>query len=137
MTDKVYRLLYAPRRIDREISRINDRISSLKYSLLASGIRYDKDSVQTSPSDRMTDVFAEIDELERKRDAMVFSRIDAMNRIETAIGFLEDDEQKTVLSRQYIGNESVDSLTGTMHYSRRKIYTIRRIALKNLENIVK
>lgn len=53
MTDKVYRLLYAPRRIDREISRINDRISSLKYSLLASGIRYDKDSVQNYQKHRI------------------------------------------------------------------------------------
>ncbi len=136
MTDKVYRLLYAPRKIDRDISRINDRINSLRYSLLASGIRYDKDSVQTSPTDRMSEVMAEIDELERKRDSMVCTRIDAVGKIEHMIDKLDDDEQKTVLSKQYIAGEPIENLTVTMYCSRRKLYMIRRKALKNLEGIM-
>lgn len=58
MTDKVYQLLYSPRQIDQQIGRINAKIRSLRDSLMLSGVRYDKDVVQSSPSDRMSAVIA-------------------------------------------------------------------------------
>ena len=130
--DSVYALLYAPRRIDQQIGRINAKIRSLRDSLMLSGVRYDRDTVQSSPSDRMSAVIAEIDALERKRDALISSRMQAMEEIEEAIDRLEDDGEKTVLYMQYIGRERMDNIADELSYSRRGMYKIRAKGLEHL-----
>ena len=136
MTDSVYALLYEPRRIDQQIGRINAKIRSLRDSLALSGVRYDTDRVQSSPSDRMSAVIAETDALERKRDALIGSRMRAMEEIEEAIDRLEDDSEKTVLYMQYIGCESMDEIAEKLHYSRRSAYRLRAQALRSLDRQV-
>ena len=136
MTDKVYQLLYSPRQIDQQIGRINAKIRSLRDSLMLSGDRYDKDFVQSSPSDRMSAVIAEIDALEHKRDALIGSRIHAVDAIEKAVNGLEDDGEKTVLYMQYIGCESMDEIAEELHYSRRSAYRLRAQALRSLDRQV-
>lgn len=136
MTDSVYQLLYEPRRIDQQIGRINAKIRSLRDSLALSGVRYDIDRVQSSPSDRMSAVIAEIDALEHRRDELIDSRMQAVEAIETAVNGLEDDVEKTVLYMQYIGCESMDEIADEMHYSRRSAYRLRAQALRSLDRQV-
>ena len=136
MTDKVYQLLYTPRQIDQQIGQINAKIRSLRDSLMLSGVRYDTDRVQSSPSDRMSAVIAEIDALEHKRDELIDSRIHAVDAIEKAVNGLEDDGEKTVLYMQYIGCESMDEIAEEMHYSRRSAYRLRAQALRSLDRQV-
>lgn len=136
MTDSVYQLLYEPRRIDQHIGRINAKIRSLRDSLALSGVRYDIDRVQSSPSDRMSAVIAEIDALEHRRDELIDSRMQAVEAIETAVNGLEDDVEKTVLYMQYIGCESMDEIADEMHYSRRSAYRLRAQALRSLDRQV-
>lgn len=136
MTDNVYQLLYEPRRIDQQIGRINAKIRSLRDSLALSGVRYDIDRVQSSPSDRMSAVIAEIDALEHRRDELIDSRMQAVEAIETAVNGLEDDVEKTVLYMQYIGCESMDEIADEMHYSRRSAYRLRAQALRSLDRQV-
>lgn len=47
----VKQFLYSFRDEQTEIDELNDRIYELEMSLLPSGIRYDQEKVQTSPSD--------------------------------------------------------------------------------------
>lgn len=49
-----------------DIETLQLRIKELQMSLLPSGIRYDTDKVQTSPTDQMLRVAAEVDALERQ-----------------------------------------------------------------------
>ena len=49
-----------------DIETLQLRIKELQMSLLPSGIRYDTDKVQTSPTDQMLKVAAEVDALERE-----------------------------------------------------------------------
>jgi DNA-directed RNA polymerase specialized sigma24 family protein len=132
MTEEVYQLLYAPRKIDRKIGRINAKIESLRYSLSVSGIRYDKDNVQSSPSDRMSEVFAEIDELERDRDALIHNRMEYISSIEHNVDTLDDDEERTILYMQYIGNDNAQKIADTIPCSLRTYYRTRKKALDHL-----
>ena len=133
MTDKVYQLLYTPRQIDQQIGRINAKIRSLRDSLALSGVRYDSDRVQSSPSDRMSAVIAETDALERKRDALVDARMKAVEQIEEAVNSLSDETERTVLYMQYIGKERMDDIAETIGYSRSRVYGIRYKALQHLD----
>lgn len=136
MTDSVYALLYEPRRIDQQIGRINAKIRSLRDSLALSGVRYDIDRVQSSPSDRMSAVTAEIDALEHRRDALVDARMKAVEQIEEAVNSLSDETERTVLYMQYIGKERMDEIAEKMHCSRRSAYRLRAQALRSLDRQV-
>lgn len=135
MTDSVYQLLYAPRRIDQQIGRISAKIRSLRDSLELSGVRYDTDRVQSSPSDRMSAIIAEIDALEHKRDELIDGRIRAIEQIEEAVNGLSDETERTVLYMQYIGRERMDDIAETIGYSRSRLYEIRSRALRSLDAV--
>ena len=135
MTDSIYQLLYAPRRIDQQIGRINAKIRSLRESLQLSGVRYDTDRVQSSPSDRMSAVIAEIDALEHKRDALVDARMKAVEQIEAAADRLSDETERTVLYMQYVGHERMDDIAETIGFSRSRLYEIRSRALRSLDAV--
>lgn len=137
MTNNVYNLLYRPRRLDREIGRINAKIESLKYSLMVSGIRYDKASVQSSSSDRMADVIAEIDDLEQRRDALIAERITAIDKIEKAARNLKDDSEYTVIYMQYIGKDGPQKIADTIPCSIATYYRIRKKALEHIGTEIK
>ena len=136
MTERVYRLLYKPRQIDRQIGSINAKIESLKYSLTISGIRYDKVSVKASVSDRMSEVAAEVDELERQRDALIAERIQSVREIEEAVNSLTDDTERTILYMQYVGKMEPKKIEKTISYSERGMYKIRTRALEHLNEII-
>lgn len=103
---------------------------------MLSGVRYDKDVVQSSPSDRMSAVIAEIDALERKRDALVDARMKAVEQIEEAVNSLSDETERTVLYMQYIGRERMDEIAEELQYSRRSAYRLRAQALRSLDRQV-
>ena len=50
-----------------EIEHLKRMISNAEAGLLPSGIRYDKDKVQTSPQDTMSKVIAKAVDMQRKR----------------------------------------------------------------------
>lgn len=135
MTDKVYGLLYRPRKIDQEIARVNAKISALRRSLEASGTRADTERVQTSPQDRMSLVMAEIDELERKKEDLVWARIEAIRMIERALDCLVDDGERTVLYMQYVGRARLEDIADKVGYSNRQTYRIRKAALNHLDSL--
>lgn len=135
MTDKVYGLLYRPRKIDQEIARVNAKISALRRSLEASGTRADTERVQTSPQDRMSLVMAEIDELERKKEDLVWDRIEAIRMIERALDCLGDDGERTVLYMQYVGRARLEDIADKVGYSNRQTYRIRKAALNHLDSL--
>ena len=51
---------------ENKIQRITCTLNELRACLLPGGIRYDLDKVNTSPKDKMSEIFARIDELERE-----------------------------------------------------------------------
>ena len=65
MKDK-YNHFMKVRRIEYKIQRLKYRRTALESCLLPPAIRYDKDKVQVTPSDKVSEIVAEIDEIDRK-----------------------------------------------------------------------
>ena len=63
---EAYVFLGQVRGYDNKIKRLERTIESLRYNLLPGAIRYDKDRVDTSPQDGMSELFAKIDVYERE-----------------------------------------------------------------------
>ena len=59
--DEVYDFLMGPHRKRLEIARKENIIAELRSCLPPGAIRYDKDRVQSSPNDQLSDTMAKID----------------------------------------------------------------------------
>ena len=121
--DEVKQLLRRPRQITNAIQRKKEQADALKASLLPQGIRYDTDRVQTSPSDRMADVMAEIDRLEREIRELAEEKPRAISE---TIYFIEklDDRQAEVMTLYFVSERKVRQIARQLHYSEQNIYKI-------------
>ena len=106
MTDKqhsVYKYLSRLWRIKREIE---DKEFELWSASLASGIRYDKDSVQTSPSDPMDVIGNLIDEIREEKEKYICTQHTIVNEIHG----LEDRLYEQYLSDRFIHGISIKQM---------------------------
>ena len=67
MTDELYETLNQPKWIKREIDVTKARMEKLRVMMLPGAIRYDKDSVQSTPKDPMLEFAEQLDSLDHKR----------------------------------------------------------------------
>lgn len=127
-------LLYRVKREMREVQIKQMQIAQIRSSLLPSGIRYDVDKVQTSPSDPMIRVMARIDEMEREIagdfEQMQADFSDARKMIES----LEDSRERSVLTLYFLtpGVERMDDVAEMMCYSPRQVYRIYEDAINHV-----
>ena len=111
-----------------DIATLQLRISELELSLLPSGIRYDTERVQTSPTDRMLEIAAKCDALERKMQEKL-SKLNAdMLKAMTIVQAMPTPEYRQLLTLRYLTparlsweqiaevmDYSVDHVKGYMH----------------------
>lgn len=60
-----YKYLESIKKIDNEIRKQQLKHDALQSCLLPKAIAYDKDSVQTSPQDKMSEIASEVLDIER------------------------------------------------------------------------
>ena len=131
----VKRFLYAVRDEQREIAELEERIADLRASLLPSAIRYDKDSVQTSVSDTITDKMIKIAEydalLDRKLARLYARRAKAQKLIDT----LTDSLERQVLSIYFLSNSrpTMEQVAGKLNYSVQHTFRIYASGLEHLQ----
>ena len=130
----VKRFLYAVRDEQREIAELEERIADLRASLLPSAIRYDKDSVQTSTSDVITDKMikiAEYDALLEKKIAGLYAR---RARAQKLIDLLPDSLERQVLSIYFLsdGRPTMEQVAGKLNYSVQHTFRIYASGLDRL-----
>lgn len=101
---KAYDYLSRLWRIQREIK---DKEFELWSAGLASGIRYDKDNVQTSPKDPMDNVGRLIDEIRREKEKYV----KVQHRMINQIHGLEDKVYEQYLSDRFIHSMTIKQMT--------------------------
>lgn len=125
MTDEVYNLLTAPRRTKYKMEQIKARSVAIRYTLLPSGIRYDTDRVQSSPSDLMPEKMALIDQLDRELKELdgVYDR--QIDNIRKACDEMGKEPEKTIIIMQYIGGRSMIEIADVLNYSVSYAYRIR------------
>lgn len=99
-------------------------------------IRYDKDRVQTSPQDTMSDAVIRliefVDGLEHKHVELVEQRM----RADELMEFL-DEEQKAVVDMYFFQHKSVYQIARIMHYSERTIKYRMSAALETIGERIK
>ena len=113
----LFKVAYLPMEIESlmlEIEVMRARAEGL------GAIRYDKDRVQTSPQDTMSDAVIRliefVDGLEHKHVELVEQRM----RADELMEFL-DEEQKAVVDMYFFQHKSVYQIARIMHYSERTI----------------
>ena len=91
------------RGFDNKIKRLERTIESLRYNLTPGAIRYDKDRVDTSPQDQMTELFAKIDQYERELQVEYAKRAEVVLKVDDALNRMSDTKERIVLKEYYIG----------------------------------
>lgn len=112
----------------QDIETLQIRIQELQLSLLPSGIRYDTDKVQTSPSDKMLEVTAKVDALERQMNRKLKKLNDDMIKAIAIVQAMPTPEYRKLLTLRYLDKDrmsweqiadnmgySVDHVKGYMH----------------------
>lgn len=111
-----------------DVETLQLRIKELQLSLLPSGIRYDTDKVQTSPSDKMIEVAAKVDALERQMQKKLTALNADMVRAIAIVQAMPTPEYRQLLTLRYLTGTrtsweqiadimgySVDHVRGYMH----------------------
>lgn len=136
MTDRVYQLLNAPRRTRYRIQQVRSKYLAIYTAMMPSGIRYDTDKVQSSPSDMMPEKMGELAELEEKIQRLEDLHRQQIEDITAACSKLSDELQRTVIMMFYVGGIPVRGIAETLHYTAPTIYKARRQGQTALDKIL-
>lgn len=112
------------RNLTRKELKLRRHIEELRYSLLPSGIRYDKDKIQTSPMDQMLEVLSEIDRYERERLKIVKALIDIRSIIARKIIVLPEKEYY-VLSQYYLHLRTIKEVSEDLQITERHTFRLK------------
>ncbi len=124
------------RRTENAIKRKQLRREELKSCLLPGAIRYDLDKVQTSPKDKLTEIMAKVDELDRQIEELMQEKAMLIIEIGEAIERLEDDNEKAVLTEFYIGRVPMEKVAALINYSPRRAYHFKKQGVIHLGEVL-
>lgn len=136
MKDAVYDFLTMPKRTKLQIRAKQMQIEDLRLQMLPGAIRYDKDSVQSSPEDPMMKFIVRVDELERDIKALKDRYVTEQKLISEAIEELQDDREKVILIGRYVNGFGYDEIAAELFLSTDRVFQIHRSAVENMVEIV-
>lgn len=128
----VKEFLRSVRRERLEIERMAERIQEKESALLPAAIRYDIDRVQSTPSDPMFEVVADIERYKKtllKRYRRLIQRKEKAARM---IDTLEDSRHRQVLQLYILDGLSMVGAADKMGYTDRAAYMFYAEALRIL-----
>lgn len=101
--------------------------------MLPSAIRYDKESVQSSPQDPML-IFAEkMDELGREAKSLEMIYMQQYKDVERLVEGL-DDTHKDIIKLKYLAEYKAKEIAIELNYSEGTVYKLKREAIKILKD---
>lgn len=136
MKDEVYEFLTMPKKTKLQIRSKQMQIEDLRLQMLPGAIRYDKDSIQSSPEDPMLKFIVRVDELERDIEGLKQRYVDEQKLISEAIEMLEDKREQVVLIGRYVSGDSYDEIAAELSLSVDRVFQIHRSAVDNMVCIV-
>lgn len=129
---EVHEILTSPRRTKRQIAVTKAQMEKLRVMMLPGAIRYDKDSVQSSPQDPML-IFAEkLDELMQTVKRLELAYMQQYTVVETLANAL-DDAHRDVIKLRYLADYGAPQIALELNYSESTVYKLKREAIKLLE----
>lgn len=142
MTDRVYRALMRPRRIQSVLIGLQSEREGLQLSMLPEAIRYDRDKVMTSPSDPMTEYAARLDEIDRKLADLQESYLRAQDYVVAITDKLieqnekDGPEQAMAIKLRFLSGMSFSDIARAMHVSDSTMFRRYRQGLSRLNDIM-
>ena len=137
MTERVYNLLNGPRLTRQLIRAKKEKREALISSLTSGCIRYDKPAVQVSPGDRIADVMAEVDEIDRAIQSF-YRMLDSRELLLKAYCQSLKPQQARVIRMYYLGKSTTwTDVSSAMRISRRKAIELRDNAVDQLEDYMR
>lgn len=124
------------RKKENAIRRMTLRCEELRSCLLPGAIRYDKDRVQTSPQDKVSEIIAKVDELERMIEDLRTEKAMLVIEIGDKVELLTDDNEKTVLAEFYIGRVPMAKVATDINYSIQHAYRLRKRGVQHLGEVL-
>lgn len=129
---ETYKYLEAVKKIDNEIRKQTMKHDALQSCLLPKAINYDKDSVQVSPEDKMSEIASEVLDIEKKLRSLVEKKARLIGEISDMIELLDNSAEQVILYGFYIGGLTIPALADAAHYSERSVYRLKRRGVKKL-----
>ena len=124
--NETYDFLMQIRRKEIIIRRKETQRDELRACLLPGAIRYDRDRVQSTPTDKMADVIARVDELDREIEQLRREKASLVIVISDAIEKLEDD----------IARAPMTEVADAINYSVRRAYHFRKMGVTHLGEVL-
>lgn len=120
-----------------EIEHLKELINTAKTGLLPSGIRYDRDKIQTSPDDAMSKVMAKAVDMQRELENSIAELQERHIRTEQLITRLDNSDEREVLRYYYLDSNNGVPLTWEqvairMNFAVRHVHRIHDRALVDL-----
>ena len=133
---ETYKFLESVKRIDLDIRKLQLKHDALQSCLLPKAITYDKDPVQTSPEDKMSEIASEVMDIEQELRKLAAMKRRRIQEVGERIATLENDSEQIVLLGFYVGNLPAPKVAEISRYSVRGVYKIRRRAVMHLAESV-
>ena len=128
MTDRVYEFLNGPKFTAEQIQAKKRKRTERLLAMVPGAIRYDTPRVQSSPSDRMSEIMGEVDELDQEIEDL--RELLRLKRQEVAdLSRRELDEQACrVIILRYIDGLQWRDVAAAVHKSERTVFRIHKDA---------
>ena len=128
MTDKVYEFLNGPKFTAEQIQAKKRKRTERLLAMVPGAIRYDMPRVQSSPSDRMSEIMGEVDELDQEIEDL--RELLRLKRQEVAdLSRRELDEQACrVIILRYIDGLQWRDVAAAVHKSESTVFRIHKDA---------
>lgn len=138
--EEVKEMFRQTRKIQREINHIEKMINQEEAALmLPKAIVYDKDNIQVSVSDTLTNCIVDIIDLKAMLGESIYKLKKAMGIAESLIASLEDSDEREVMRYYYLDTKkgklyTWNEIAHLLDYDERTIYRIHTSALKNISS---
>lgn len=129
---ETYAFLNSVRHMEAEIIKAQLKHDELQSCLLPKAITYDKDAVQTSPSDPMLAIASQVVDLEAEIRQMKQLKAQRIVEINNAVAMLDDDTEQMILLGFYVGRLPAKKISALVHYSPSAVYKLKYRAVKHL-----
>ena len=117
------------RDIEKNLKNKRDELEALRYRASGAGaIQYDKDKVQTSPSDYLTMAIADIIEIEKQIEEDETSVEDMIGQAYAIVRQIELPEHRTIIEWFYLNGVSMNETAERMNMSERAAYYLKEDA---------
>lgn len=132
---ETYEYLQRPRKLELSIMRLSLQHDELQTCLLPAAIRYDKDVVQTSPEDKLSEVAAAVLDLEKKIQRLRSQKARLLLEINAAIDKL-DDKDAVILTAYYVKRMTMSDVADIIDKSLQHTYRLRKKAVQHLSELM-